>query len=106
MIVDVEGNLINDLAFEYGEETATFNGCGATLLGEFWYFGGGRPNTNTYKRQVCDSKVFITKIMKQYQFKVSKIEGCSLKRQADMDFDFYKGKRLTIRNGPYCTTIL
>ena len=33
MIVDVEGNLINDLAFEYGEDTATFNGCGATLLG-------------------------------------------------------------------------
>ena len=54
MIVDVEGNLINDLAFEYGEDTATFNGCGATLLGEFWYFGGGRPNTNTHKRQVCD----------------------------------------------------
>ena len=61
LIVDGEGNLRNDLAFEYGEDTATFNGCGATLLGEFWYFGGGRPNTNTHKRQVCDSKRFTTK---------------------------------------------
>ena len=57
MIVDLAGNLINDLSFEYGKETATFNGCGATLYGEFWYFGGGLPNTNTYKRQVCYSKV-------------------------------------------------
>ena len=26
---------------EYGEGTAASYGCGATLKGEFWYFGGG-----------------------------------------------------------------
>ena len=42
------GNVNNDLAFEYEEGTKINQGCGATLLGEFWYFGGYGSN----KRQV------------------------------------------------------
>ena len=34
----------DDLSFEYGEGTDAYCGCGATLMGEMWYFGG-RSNT-------------------------------------------------------------
>ena len=27
--------------FEYGAGATAYGGCGATLMGEFWYFGGG-----------------------------------------------------------------
>ena len=37
----------DDLNFEYGQETDVYAGCGATLMGEMWYFGGVRN-----KRQV------------------------------------------------------
>ena len=43
MIKDYEiilGKVNDDIEFTYGEETATYYGCGATLRGEFWYFGG------------------------------------------------------------------
>ena len=30
----------NDLDFTYGEGVTVYEGCGATLKGEFWYFGG------------------------------------------------------------------
>ena len=34
------GNINEDLAFEYGDGTTAYDGCGATLNNEFWYFGG------------------------------------------------------------------
>ena len=52
LIIDAGGDVRNDIMFTYGENTVVHNGCGATLFGEFWYFGGGNPNTNTHKRQV------------------------------------------------------
>ena len=58
---------MNVLNFEYGEGADAQFGCGATLMGEMWYFGGG------YRRQA------------------SKIEGCMLVRQGDLDFDFTEG---------------
>ena len=39
------GNINEDLDFEYGENTFTHFGCGATLQNVFWYFGGGLPMT-------------------------------------------------------------
>ena len=30
----------DDIEFEYGEGTGAAYGCGATLFGQFWYFGG------------------------------------------------------------------
>ena len=42
-----EGIVNDDIDFEYGEETEARFGCGATLFGQFWYFGGYQ-----YKRQV------------------------------------------------------
>ena len=41
--------------FEYGDEVVAHNGCGATLFGQFWYFGGGTgsaESVNPYKKQV------------------------------------------------------
>ena len=38
------------MIFEYGEGADAYGGCGATLMGEMWYFGGspewltGMPN--------------------------------------------------------------
>ena len=46
------GNYNDDLNFKYGEGTSVSEGCGATLMGQFWYFGG----TGDYYRQV-NSKV-------------------------------------------------
>ena len=55
------------------------NGCGATLNGEFWYFGNGK-------------KVSFGRMTNQLEFmtphiQVSKIVGCQLVRQPDMAFD-------------------
>ena len=30
----------DDTDFEYGEGTNAYYGCGTTLFGQFWYFGG------------------------------------------------------------------
>ena len=30
----------DDIDFEYGDGTDARLGCGATLFGQFWYFGG------------------------------------------------------------------
>ena len=48
------GDVNNDLNFEFGDGTVAHNGCGATLFGEFWYFGGGTGSTsaNSQKRKV------------------------------------------------------
>ena len=49
MVIDWEGTFNDDLNFEYGDGTTVNSGCGATLMDEFWYFGGsGSAN----KRQV------------------------------------------------------
>ena len=29
-----------NLAFEYGDRASAYGGCGASLYGEFFYFGG------------------------------------------------------------------
>ena len=42
------GNVNDDIDFEYDEGTIAHDGCGATLFGQFWYFGG----YGTKKRQV------------------------------------------------------
>ena len=44
------GNYNDDLNFEYGDGTTVYCGCGSTLMGQFWYFGG-YPSTSN-KRQV------------------------------------------------------
>ena len=36
------GKVNDDLDFEYGEGATAKYGCGATLMGEFWYFGSGK----------------------------------------------------------------
>ena len=46
------GNVNDDLDFEYGDGTTVAYGCGATFMGEFWYFGGDGAANN---RQVITS---------------------------------------------------
>ena len=73
-------------------------------MGEYWYFGGEKSGT---KRQVSHEYLdssFCSKCRQSesltvdsprwtsfYYVKVSKIDGCQLVRQADMEFDFYIG---------------
>ena len=40
------GTYNDDLDFEYGDGTSVYNGCGATLMGQFWYFGGSGSANN------------------------------------------------------------
>ena len=42
------GNINADINFEYGEGKQAHYGCGASLFGQFWYFGG----SDETKRQV------------------------------------------------------
>ena len=48
MVVDVYGNVDNDLSFSYGDGATAYGGCAVTFNGEFWYFGGHSDN----KKQV------------------------------------------------------
>ena len=48
-----EGNIYEDLSFEFGDQTEVDKSCGATLMGEFWVFGG-----NFHDRQVFKSSFF------------------------------------------------
>ena len=41
-VIFILGNVNEDLNFEYGEGATALGGCGATLFGEFWYFGNGK----------------------------------------------------------------
>ena len=38
-----------NLNFEYGLDVGVARGCGATLMGEFWYFGGSGPTVRQVK---------------------------------------------------------
>ena len=38
------GNTNQNLAFEYGDGAMVYDGCGVTLNGIFWYFGGSGTN--------------------------------------------------------------
>ena len=40
-VIFILGNVNEDLNFEYGDGASAYLGCGATLFGEFWYFGSG-----------------------------------------------------------------
>ena len=53
------GNYNDDLNFEFGEGTTIFYGCGATLMDQFWYFGGYGSDNN---RQVNSFNNFYYKI--------------------------------------------
>ena len=48
LILKYLGNLRDDIGFEYGEGALASYGCGATIRGQFWYFGGHGES----KRQV------------------------------------------------------
>ena len=48
-----EGNVYEDLSLEFGDQTQVYHSCGATLMGEFWVFGG-----DFYDRQVFKSSIF------------------------------------------------
>ena len=45
--------MTNDLSFEYGENTAVDDSCGAVLNGEMWVFGG-RTDSGLGTKQVND----------------------------------------------------
>ena len=83
----------DDIEFEYGDGTLAYGGCGATLFGQFWYFGG---SASSYYRQVWHYQPFsnhleLPMIENVNLFKASKIEGCTLVRQQDLPFDHYYG---------------
>lgn len=40
VIIDYNGDTNNAVNIEFGKGTSVQAGCGTTLNGEFWYFGG------------------------------------------------------------------
>ena len=88
------GNINENLSFEFGDGTTAYGGCGATLNGEFWYFGG----LDSYKNVSLSLSDFrIYNLFFTFFQTVSKIVGCQLTRQPDMDFDL---------SYPACNTFL
>ena len=49
ILVDLNGNENKQLNFDYDERVTVYGGCGTSLYGVFWYFGGRYSND---KRQV------------------------------------------------------
>ena len=78
------GNINENLSFEYGNGTTAVDGCGATLNGEFWYFGGSRNNKNV-SLSLTDVRIY--NLFLTFFQTVSKIVGCQLEKQSDMDFN-------------------
>ena len=88
------GNINENLSFEYEDGVKANRGCGATLKGEFWYFGG-RDSYKNVSLSLTDFRIYNPFLI--FFQTVSKIVGCQLTRQPDMDFD------LTL---PSCNTFL
>ena len=83
------GNVNDDLNFEYEDSTLAYCGCGATLKGEFWYFGSAqraRYFHSNFFRHLCF-----------HILQLSKIVGCKLTRQGSLPFT---------ANYPSCNTFL
>ena len=78
LVVDFQGNVNDDLDFQYEEGATAALGCGATLMGEFWYFGDGK--------KVSTFPLYCIAWSSGYNFQVSKINGCKLVRQPDLTF--------------------
>ena len=88
------GNTNENPSFKYEDGTTAFRGCGATLNGEFWYFGG----EDKYKNVSLSSINFkIYNLCFSIFQTVSKIVGCQLVKQSDMAFDL---------SHPACNTFL
>ena len=59
----------DDLSFEYGEGADAYLGCGATLLGEMWYFGG-YPNARQVSLIVLFSFFLILEFVSYWSLKI------------------------------------
>ena len=53
------GLVDSNFEFEYGNDVSLFYGCGLTLRGQMWYFGG----SNAYKRQVSSKAILQIQII-------------------------------------------
>ena len=89
------GNTNQNLAFKYGPETTAFRGCGASLNGEFWYFGGGSFTYSNVSLSLFDFRIY--NLLLTFFQTVSKIVGCQLVKQTNMAFDLFY---------PACNTFL
>ena len=58
------GNINEDLAFEYGDGTTAYRGCGATLNNEFWYFGGSNKRQVKSQNYSLDIYLFYFRLVK------------------------------------------
>ena len=82
-----QGNVNYDLNFEYEDSALAYCGCGATLKGEFWYFGSAQR-----------VRYFQIRISAGFHIiQLSKIVGCKLTRQGSLPFT---------ANYPSCNTFL
>ena len=88
------GNINENLSFEFGDETTAYGGCGATLNGEFWYFGGYDFYKNV-SLSLTDFRIY-NPFFTFFQT-VGKIVDCRLDWQSLMDFDL---------SYPACNTFL
>ena len=51
----ISGVVTKDLDFDYGSETEAYYGCGISIKGQFWYFGG-----HSNERQVRTNIIHLT----------------------------------------------
>ena len=55
--ISLLGNVNENLNFELDSDVGITRGCGATLMGQFWYFGGSGPTVKQVNSRFTRSKV-------------------------------------------------
>ena len=66
-VIDFDGNVNPSSVFEIGEDVSISYGCGATLNGEFWYFGGSSSKVRQvriYKNCTDSSNTYLNRLVK------------------------------------------
>ena len=73
--------------FKINEDTEVYYSCSSVLNGEVLVFGGYNTSNNR-KKQV---KLNLRLIQRYLISKISKIDGCELKRIGDLNYEFTMG---------------
>ena len=66
----ISGNINENLSFQYAYGSKPMNGCGATLNGEFWYFG--------YRKEVSFLSIDLITIVHEIFFSIEVEKSCWL----------------------------
>ena len=89
MVISFEGEVDDNIEFEFVGDAHVRGGCPATLNGQFFYFGSSSSIHKTKVSLLCSKQALRLQNLKSN--KVSKIENCSMEIIGDMGFELTYG---------------